>query len=80
MKIRGVIKRFICFVLAIGIISPNASTIIINVCADEETITKLIWLAPMPGSNDIEYDIIGIVKECAVREYPKSWIGRYQAA
>lgn len=22
----------------------------------------------------------GIVKECAVREYPKSWIGRYQAA
>ena len=35
MKIRGVIKRFICFVLAIGIISPNASTIIINVCADE---------------------------------------------
>lgn len=58
MKIRGVIKRFICFVLAIGIISPNASTIIINVCADEETITKLIWLAPMPGSNDIEYDII----------------------
>ncbi len=23
---------------------------------------------------------IGIVKECAVREYPKSWIGRYQAA
>lgn len=58
MKIRGVIKRFICFVLAIGIISPNASTIIINVCADEETITKLIWLASMPGSNDIEYDII----------------------
>ncbi len=58
MKIRGVIKRFICFVLAIGIISPNASTIIINVCADGETITKLIWLAPMPGSNDIEYDII----------------------
>lgn len=58
MKMRGLFKRLICFVLAIGIISPNASTIIINVCADEETITKLIWLAPMPGSNDIEYDII----------------------
>ncbi len=23
---------------------------------------------------------VGIVKKCAVREYPKSWIGRYQAA
>jgi len=23
---------------------------------------------------------IGIVKKCAVGEYPKSWIGRYQAA
>ena len=23
---------------------------------------------------------IGIVKKCAVREYPKSWIGRSQAA
>jgi hypothetical protein len=22
----------------------------------------------------------GIVKKCAVGEYPKSWIGRYQAA
>ena len=22
----------------------------------------------------------GIVKKCAVEEYPKSWIGRYQAA
>ena len=28
----------------------------------------------------ISDDYIGIVKKCAVGEYPKSWIGRYQAA
>lgn len=58
MKMRGLFKRLICFALAIGIILPNASNLIINVCADEATITQLIWLEPMPGSNDIEYDII----------------------
>lgn len=46
------------FALAIGIILPNASNLIINVCADEATITQLIWLEPMPGLNNVEYDVI----------------------
>ena len=55
---RGLFKRLICFALAIGIILPNASNLIINVCADEATITQLIWLEPMPGLNNVEYDVI----------------------
>lgn len=58
MKMRGLFKRLICFALAIGIILPNASNLIINVCADEATITQLIWLEPMPGLNNVEYDVI----------------------
>lgn len=58
MKMRGLFKRLICFALAIGIILPNASNLIINVCADESTITQLIWLEPMPGLNNVEYDVI----------------------
>lgn len=58
MKMRGLFKRLICFALTIGIILPNASNLIINVCADEATITQLIWLEPMPGLNNVEYDVI----------------------
>lgn len=58
MKIRGLFKRLICFALAIGIILPNASNLIINAYADEETLTRLICLEPMPGSNNVEYDVI----------------------
>jgi len=32
------------------------------------------------GSRDVLKYLSGIVKKCAVIEYPKSWIGRYQAA
>lgn len=58
MKIRKLLKRFICFVLAVEIIIPNISNWIINVSADEATITRLTWIEPMPGSNNIEYDVI----------------------
>lgn len=58
MKIRGLFKRLICFALAIGIILPNASNLIINAYVDEAAITQLIWLEPMPGSNNVEYDVI----------------------
>lgn len=40
MKIRKLLKRFICFVLAVEIIIPNISNWIINVSADEATIIQ----------------------------------------
>ena len=39
--------------------------------------TSFLYLAYVGLKNPARS---GIVKECAVREYPKSWIGRYQAA
>jgi hypothetical protein len=41
---------------------------------------KLFWNYYDIFSDGIEYLACGIVKKCAVREYPKSWISRYQAA
>lgn len=56
--IKNFFIKIIFLVLVMGIILPNILNLIINVCADGRTITQLIWLEPMPGSINIEYDVI----------------------
>ena len=68
-------------------VSALPETEIIYFCKNHAVNALLNYYAQLAEQNGIELDwhtdipeTIGIVKKCAVGEYPKSWIGRSQAA